>query len=147
MSTEELIAVRATLREALAENPLRAPSDPYDTLTLAQFAAGDLRQLRNEVARWRAHIDRRASQAATSIETVVLAETVRWCRANNARVRFESDGTVSVTVNRTTRRRSTIADAVAALVRRGCGASGALNEDTGEDHAKTITNHSQGIRR
>lgn len=38
-----------------------------------------------------------------------------WLRKHNARVRFQSDDTVSVTVNRTARRRTTLALAVAAV--------------------------------
>lgn len=40
---------------------------------------------------------------------------VEWCRANNARVRFESDKTVSVIVNRTKRRRKSLVSAVLAV--------------------------------
>ncbi len=48
---------------------------------------------------------------------VLLLEAVTWCRARNAMVRFESDGTVSVKVNGMTRRRQTLPDAVDAMAR------------------------------
>lgn len=40
---------------------------------------------------------------------------LRWCRAKNARVRFESNQTVTVYVNGRQRRRPTLAQAVTAL--------------------------------
>jgi hypothetical protein len=43
-------------------------------------------------------------------------EALAWCRLRNARIRFQSDGAVSVMVNGYTRRRPTFLDAVEALM-------------------------------
>lgn len=46
---------------------------------------------------------------------MTTSEAFKWCRAHNARVRFESNGTVSVYVNGFSRRRATLTEAVVAL--------------------------------
>lgn len=56
---------------------------------------------------------RRYAGACTGIDRRLAA--LDWCRAHNAHVRFESDGSVSIRMNGTLRRRANLVDAVDAF--------------------------------
>ena len=64
---------------------------------------------------------------------IKIHDAIEWCRVHNAMVRFWSNGTVTVRINSTTRRRPTLLEAVdahrVAPVKPRCGIEGCRMPD------------------